>query len=316
MLRRISRQPFPGGRVPVGLLLGERAALGRLGVELLRPSAVSGAALDAVRGRSRRSGRPRRCSRSGPRGRRDRPGSAGPSVAGTAGSAARAGSGSLLVIAASVPGRRASRQGRELSRVGSCCSESEARKVGPPSSRRNHHERALTFWGPRAPFAPFGFADRRPCSAGSRRRAARPSPPGTSRRPTSSVTATTPSSVSRSPASTSPPTSPSRSSGTGSSSAASAATSRPARASARAATARSAAASRCRSTSRPEAVSASYDAGVLTVRVAGVHTEPESRRIAITGGRPSTRRGHPGLRGHSARGHTGPRPPRPRDPTA
>ncbi|HEY2192623.1 MAG TPA: Hsp20/alpha crystallin family protein [Actinomycetospora sp.] len=33
----------------------------------------------------------------------------------------------------------------------------------------------------------------------------------------------------------------------------------------------------------PEAVSASYDAGVLSVRVAGVHTEPESRRIAISG---------------------------------
>jgi HSP20 family protein len=33
----------------------------------------------------------------------------------------------------------------------------------------------------------------------------------------------------------------------------------------------------------PEAVSASYDAGVLTVRVTGVHTEPETRRIEITG---------------------------------
>lgn len=33
----------------------------------------------------------------------------------------------------------------------------------------------------------------------------------------------------------------------------------------------------------PEAVSASYDAGVLTVRVTGVHTEPESRRISISG---------------------------------
>jgi HSP20 family protein len=33
----------------------------------------------------------------------------------------------------------------------------------------------------------------------------------------------------------------------------------------------------------PDAVSASYDAGVLTVRVSGVYTEPESRRIAITG---------------------------------
>jgi HSP20 family molecular chaperone IbpA len=33
----------------------------------------------------------------------------------------------------------------------------------------------------------------------------------------------------------------------------------------------------------PEAVSASYDAGVLTVRVTGVHTEPESRRITISG---------------------------------
>ena len=33
----------------------------------------------------------------------------------------------------------------------------------------------------------------------------------------------------------------------------------------------------------PEAVSASYEAGVLTVRVTGVHTEPESRRIAISG---------------------------------
>jgi HSP20 family protein len=33
----------------------------------------------------------------------------------------------------------------------------------------------------------------------------------------------------------------------------------------------------------PEAVSASYDAGVLTVRVTGVHTEPETRRIEISG---------------------------------
>lgn len=33
----------------------------------------------------------------------------------------------------------------------------------------------------------------------------------------------------------------------------------------------------------PEAVSASYDAGVLTVRVTGVHTEPETHRIEITG---------------------------------
>ena len=33
----------------------------------------------------------------------------------------------------------------------------------------------------------------------------------------------------------------------------------------------------------PEAVSASYDAGVLTVRITGVHAEPESRRIAISG---------------------------------
>jgi HSP20 family molecular chaperone IbpA len=36
----------------------------------------------------------------------------------------------------------------------------------------------------------------------------------------------------------------------------------------------------------PEAVSASYDAGVLTVRVTGVHTEPETRRIEITGTTP------------------------------
>ncbi|NMO93632.1 Hsp20/alpha crystallin family protein [Actinomycetospora sp. TBRC 11914] len=33
----------------------------------------------------------------------------------------------------------------------------------------------------------------------------------------------------------------------------------------------------------PEAVSASYDAGVLSVRVSGVHAEPESQRIAISG---------------------------------
>jgi HSP20 family molecular chaperone IbpA len=33
----------------------------------------------------------------------------------------------------------------------------------------------------------------------------------------------------------------------------------------------------------PEAVSASYDAGVLTVRVTGVHAEPESQRISISG---------------------------------
>ena len=33
----------------------------------------------------------------------------------------------------------------------------------------------------------------------------------------------------------------------------------------------------------PEAVSASYDAGVLTVRVTGAHTEPQTRRIEITG---------------------------------
>jgi HSP20 family protein len=33
----------------------------------------------------------------------------------------------------------------------------------------------------------------------------------------------------------------------------------------------------------PEAVSASYDAGALSVRVSGVHAEPESRRIAISG---------------------------------
>ncbi len=33
----------------------------------------------------------------------------------------------------------------------------------------------------------------------------------------------------------------------------------------------------------PEAVSASYDAGVLSVRVAGVHAEPESQRITISG---------------------------------
>jgi HSP20 family protein len=32
-----------------------------------------------------------------------------------------------------------------------------------------------------------------------------------------------------------------------------------------------------------EAVSASYDAGVLTVRVTGVHAEPEAARIAISG---------------------------------
>ena len=30
-----------------------------------------------------------------------------------------------------------------------------------------------------------------------------------------------------------------------------------------------------------DAVSATYDAGVLTVRVAGVHVEPETRRIEI-----------------------------------
>jgi HSP20 family protein len=33
----------------------------------------------------------------------------------------------------------------------------------------------------------------------------------------------------------------------------------------------------------PEAVSASYDAGVLSVRVTGVHAEPESRQITISG---------------------------------
>ena len=33
----------------------------------------------------------------------------------------------------------------------------------------------------------------------------------------------------------------------------------------------------------PEAVSASYDSAVLTVRVAGVHAEPESARIEISG---------------------------------
>jgi HSP20 family protein len=31
----------------------------------------------------------------------------------------------------------------------------------------------------------------------------------------------------------------------------------------------------------PEAVSASYDAGVLTIRVAGVYTQPEVRRIPV-----------------------------------
>jgi HSP20 family protein len=37
----------------------------------------------------------------------------------------------------------------------------------------------------------------------------------------------------------------------------------------------------------PDAVTASYDAGVLTVRVAGVHTEPEARRIAVSGVTPA-----------------------------
>ncbi len=36
-----------------------------------------------------------------------------------------------------------------------------------------------------------------------------------------------------------------------------------------------------------DAVSASYDAGVLSVRVAGVHVQPETRRIDVSGVAPS-----------------------------
>ena len=50
-----------------------------------------------------------------------------------------------------------------------------------------------------------------------------------------------------------------------------------------------------------EAVSASYDAGVLTVRVAGAFAETEGHQVAISTGTPEA------VPGEDRRGHGGPR---------